>query len=242
LLDLDAPGTPPVVRELGARREPSLVRQGERWFNDAGICFQGWQSCATCHSSDGRVDGLNWDLLNDGIGNPKNSRSLLWSHRTPPAMSQGVRDTAEAAVRAGIRHILFSSPPPAVADSMDAYLKSLAPMPSPALVNGRLSKAAARGRELFLKASTGCADCHPPGLFTTLRPYDVGTRSGSDNTAEFDTPTLVELWRTGPYLHDGSAATLEEVLTSRNLGDAHGRTSQLTPREIEELAAFLRSL
>ena len=43
---------------------------------------------------------LNWDLLNDGVGNPKNTRSLLLAHKTPPAMFLGVRANAEAAVRA----------------------------------------------------------------------------------------------------------------------------------------------
>ncbi len=80
---------------LGPETPMSEIRKGEFYFNDAGICFQGWQSCATCHPGDGRVDALNWDLLNDGIGNPKNNKSLLLSHRTPPAMSIGVRETAE---------------------------------------------------------------------------------------------------------------------------------------------------
>jgi hypothetical protein len=34
-------------------------------FNDAGLCFQGSKSCFGYHSSDGPVDGQNWDLLND---------------------------------------------------------------------------------------------------------------------------------------------------------------------------------
>ena len=59
-------------------------------FNDAEICFQHWQSCASCHP-DARVDGLNWDLMNDGLGNPKNTRSMLLVHQGGPAMSLGVR-------------------------------------------------------------------------------------------------------------------------------------------------------
>ena len=46
------------------------------------------------------VDGLNWDLLNDGIGNPKSTKTLLYSHATPPAMISGIRADAETAVRA----------------------------------------------------------------------------------------------------------------------------------------------
>ena len=110
----------------------SLARKGEFYFHDAGICFQGWQSCSTCHPGQARVDGLNWDLLNDGIGNPKNTKSLLLAHKTPPAMSMGVRETAETAVRAGIQHILFTVQPEEVAVAMDKYLKSLQARAKPA--------------------------------------------------------------------------------------------------------------
>ena len=100
---------------------------------------------------------------------------------------------------------------------MDAYLKSLKPVPSPLLVNGRLSDSARRGEKLFKDRQVGCATCHPPGLFTDLKTYDVGTRGRFDKpTDRFDTPTLVEGWRTAPYLHDGSAATMRDVLTTGN--------------------------
>jgi len=96
---------------LGIAQEMTQIRRGELLFNDAALCFQGWQTCASCHSSDGRIDGLNWDNLNDGIGNPKNVKSLLLSHVTPPSMAMGVREDAEYAVRAGIRHSLFTVRP-----------------------------------------------------------------------------------------------------------------------------------
>jgi len=90
---------------LGPKTDMTTERKGEMLFNDAGLCFQGWQSCASCHPSDARTDALNWDLLNDGLGNPKNTKSLLLAHETPPAMITGVRENAEVGVRAGIRHI-----------------------------------------------------------------------------------------------------------------------------------------
>jgi RoxA-like, cytochrome c-like len=72
----------------------------------------------------------------------------------------------------------------------------------------------------------GKAECHPPPLFTDLHEHDVGTRRGFDRPGDkFHTPTLVELWRTAPYLHDGSAATVRDVLTTRNAHDQHGKTS-----------------
>jgi hypothetical protein len=208
----------------------------------ATICHQGWQSCASCHP-DGRVDGLNWDLLNDGPGNPKNTKSLVLSCQTPPAMSLGVRGSAEEAVRSGLRHTLFAKRHESEAAAIDAYLRSLRPLPSPQLLKGALNKSALRGKALFESTRTGCSTCHPPGLLTDLRSYDVGTRASYDKlTDKFDTPTLVELWRTAPYLHDGSAATVLEVLTMRNAHDRHGRASNLSRRQLDDLCAYLLSL
>jgi YVTN family beta-propeller protein len=226
---------------LGPKKEMNTVRKGEFYFHDASICFQGWQSCSSCHPGDARVDGLNWDLLNDGIGNPKNNKSLLLAHKTPPAMSMGIRDSAEFAVRSGIKHILFTVQPDEVPNSLDEYLKSLKPVPSPYLVRGKLSKAAERGRKVFNQAD--CATCHPPPLFTSLEHYDVGSAGKYDrNDKEFDTPTLIEGWRTAPYLHDGSATTLRDVLTTHNPKDQHGKTSDLTRERMDDLVEYLLSL
>jgi len=57
-----------------------------------------------------------------------------------------------------------------------------------------------------------------------------------------DTPTLKGVWETGPYLHDGSAPTVMEVLTAANAGDRHGKTSHLSVLEKDNLAAFLLQL
>ena len=186
---------------------------------------------------------MNWDLLNDGPGNPKNTKSLLLCSPTPPAMSLGVRTTAEQAVRSGLRHILFAKRPESEAVAIDAYLRSLQPMPSPRLKRGALTTSALRGKALFESARTGCSTCHPPGLSTDLQSYDVGTRGPYDKAdGKFDTPTLVELWRTAPYLHNGSAATVRDVLTTGNPQDRHGKTSSLSRRQIEDLCAYLLSL
>lgn len=228
---------------LNPGRELTTLRRGEMYFNDAALCFQGWQSCASCHEEDGRMDMLNWDLLNDGIGNPKNTKSLLLSHKTPPTMSLGIRSDAPVAVRAGILNSLATVLPENVAAAMDEWLQSLKPGVSPLRIKGRLSEAATRGQKIFFSAQTGCAACHPAGLFTDLRLYDVGTVGPFDRGArEYDTPTLVELWRTAPYLHDGSAATMREVLTTRNPKNEHGRTSHLDSRQLDDLVEYLLSL
>jgi DNA-binding beta-propeller fold protein YncE len=242
VVDLAAPAPAAAPLPLGPAPVETVLRKGEALFSDATICFQGWQSCATCHDEDGRIDGLNWDLLNDGIGNPKNTKTMLLSHQTPPAMSMGIREKAETAVRSGIRVILFSVRPEEEAVAMDEFLKALKPVPSPALVDGKLSEAARRGEKLFNDTVVGCANCHPAGLSTDLKHHDVGTRGKFDKEGDlFDTPALIEVWRTAPYLHDGSAVTLRDVLTVKNKGDRHGKTSQLTKEQIEDLLAFLMS-
>ncbi|NLH16568.1 MAG: c-type cytochrome [Phycisphaerae bacterium] len=231
-------GTPSIP--LQEPRPITTVRKGEIFFHDAELCFQHWQSCASCHPGEARADGLNWDLLNDGIGNPKSTKSMLMAHQTPPAMISGVRGNAEAAVRAGIRGIQFAVRPDEDAVAIDEYLKLLKPVASPHLVNGQLSAKAKRGQGLFEKA--GCAVCHPGPLFTNLKEYNIGTGKGREVDVTFDTPTLVEVWRTAPYLHDGRAATIQDMLTTFNKEDKHGKTSGLSAEEIDDLAEYVMSL
>ncbi|MHC4743983.1 MAG: c-type cytochrome [Planctomycetota bacterium] len=209
-------------------------------FHDATVAWGGWHSCASCHSGGGRASALNWDLLNDDIGNPKNTRSLLLAHQTPPAMITGVRPNAEEAVRSGIYYIQFAWPLAYRAEAIDEYLKSLEPVRSPYLVAEDLSPAAENGRRLFAKA--GCANCHSAPVYTNMNKYDVGTGTDREYFVGFDTPTLVEVWRTGPYLHDGRAVTIKEVLTKFNKNDRHGKTSNLTEKQIEDLAEYVMTL
>ena len=155
-------------------------------------------------------------------------------------MATGVRDSGEAAVRAGIRHIQFAVRPETDAVAIDKYLKSLKPIPSPYLKKGELRTAAKRGQEIFEKAN--CAKCHPAPLYTDMKKYNIGTGRDREENTLFDTPTLIELWRTGPYLHDGRAATMKDVLKKHNADDKHGHTSGLTDAEIKDLALFVLSL
>ena len=237
------PGPGRTVSTIALGPEPTftLERRGERLFHDADICFQKWLSCASCHP-DGRVDGLNWDLMNDGVGNPKNARSMLLAHRTPPAMASVVRATAEEGVRAGIRHILFAVRREADAAAIDAYAKSLKPLPSPLLVNGSLSPAAERGKKLFFDEKIGCGRCHPEPLYTDLRSYDVGSRHPRDQRGSFDTPSLIECWRTSPYMHDGRYITIEELLTRGRHGYKGTSVDKLDKQQLSDLIEFVLSL
>ena len=157
---------------LNPDRKESDANKGERYFNDASNCFQNWQSCNGCHPGDARTDGMNWDLMNDGVGNSKNCKSLLISHLTPPAMISGVRDHAFTAVRTGFKFIQFFEISEEDAKCVDAYVTSLKPVPSPYLVNGELSEKAKAGKKIFEKMK--CGDCHSGVYYTDMKMHRIG--------------------------------------------------------------------
>jgi YVTN family beta-propeller protein len=242
VVDLAPKAEKPVATlALGPAPKMTVQRRGEMLFNDAKLCFQHWQSCASCHP-DSRVDALNWDLMNDGLGNPKNNKSMLHAHKTPPSMWAEARPTAESAVRSGLTHILFAVRPEEEADAIDDYLKSLEPVPSPYLVGGQLSAKAQRGKLLFHSEQLGCAKCHPEPYYTDQRMHDVNSEGPYDRRTTFDTPGLVECWRTAPYLHDGRYTTVKDLLLKGKHVDHDGHLSKLTPEQIDELVEFVLSL
>ena len=210
----------------------SDVRMGQILWSDANNCYQKWESCNSCHP-DAVVDGFNWDNLNDGLGGGgKSAKSMLYSHRTPPVMITGIRPNAEAATAAGMKFIQFNTLSPDQIAMIDEYLKSLYPIQSPALnKDGTLTSSATSGKELFKQ---NCASCHPAPLYTDLKKHNVNSNTFSGDTGEYDTPTLIEAWRTGPYMHDGSLKTIEEVVKffAKDLSDA----------DVTKLADYVRSI
>ena len=219
---------------LNPDREETDEQKGEKYFNDATHCFQNWQSCNGCHPGDGRTDGMNWDLMNDGIGNPKNCKSLLFSHVTPRCMISGIRETAELAVRAGFRYIQFYEPEEEMAVCVDKYLKALKPVPSPYLVNGELSEKAKEGRKVFDKLK--CGECHSGPYYTDQKLHVIGENVEFEEG--WDTPTLREVWRTAPYLFNGIAPTMKEVFSVYK----HGIDQKVSDEEIEALTEYVNSL
>lgn len=220
-------------RMEGVALASTLIGNGNMYFHDASICFQQWQSCASCHPNEARIDGLNWDLMNDGMGNPKNTKSLMLAHQTPPCMITGIRKDAETAVRSGIKYIQFAQTEEAVSEAIDAYLISLTPVASPYLVNGTLSEAAVRGKEHFGKH---CASCHSGTYYTDQKLYKVSWTRGTEKDRMMDVPALTEAWRTAPYLYDGRSYTLKDMLK------VHGPQAQLTDNELNDLATYVLSL
>ena len=212
--------------------EANEVRKGHILWSDATLCYQGWQSCNSCHP-DAVVDGFNWDNLNDGLGGGgKNTKSMLYSHRTPPVMSTGIRANAEIAVGAGMKFIQFNTLDEESLMYIDEYLKSLSPVPSPYLnKDGTLTESAQDGKVLFKQ---NCASCHPAPLYTDNNLYDVGTKHFNGDSGKYDVPSLVEVWRTAPYMHDGSMNTVEEVVRyfAKDLNDT----------QVSQLSDYVRSI
>ena len=237
-VDLERPQPESSRIPLGSQPPPNEIRQGDLLFHDATVSQQGWQSCSTCHF-DGRADGLNWDLTNDGIGNAKNTKSLVFSHATPPVTWTGVFPTLDDCVPYEIKTILFASRPKQDAAAIVAFLKSMRPVPSPHLVNGELGPAARRGERVFQKAL--CVNCHSGEYRTAMESRDIGTSTPADRMRTFDIPTLREVWRTAPYLHDGRAATVKDIFTKFDPANLHGKHAGLTPAELDDLAEYVLS-
>jgi mono/diheme cytochrome c family protein len=161
----------------------------------------------------------------------------------------GTRDTTLGDPKAGVSADL---------DALAAYVASLAsPPPSPFRADdGSLPEDAARGRAIFESAAAGCTTCHAGARTTDSgfvtpgvpRLHDIGTLGAGSGqrlggTLEgIDTPSLHGAWASAPYLHDGSAPTLRDVLTARNPSDLHGTTSHLDAAQIDDLVAYLLCL
>lgn len=137
-------------------------------------------------------------------------------------------------------------------DALAAYVGSLNSVGRSPFRNadGSLTADGVAGQQIF-NGSGGCASCHSGTDFTDSASgvlHDVGTikassgrRLGATLTG-LDTPTLKGLWDTAPYLHDGSAATLMDVITTANPGNRHGSTSALTPTQRAQLVAYLQQI
>ncbi len=223
--------------QLGIPHEPTTQRRGEMHYHDASLCYQNWLSCASCHP-DARNDALNWDLGNDGYGTLRQTKSHLYSHITPPSTITGIRPGAFHSVRAGFESIEFTKADEEISSEIDTFLMSLQPELSPYLVDARLSPAAEAGMEVFRRAK--CINCHKGPAFTDMRQYHVG--NGYTAQEKFDTPTLVEIWRTAPYLHDGRADDHSSIFREYNNGDIHGETSSLSEEEMKELSEYVLSI
>ncbi len=119
------------------------------------------------------------------------------------------------------------------------------------LPDGELTPAQERGKAIFERTKTRtarrsrknqCACCHCGPKYTNQQLADVGTGKPTDVPGLFDMPQLTNIAYSAPYLHDGSARTLEEIWTVFNPKDTHGVTNDLTKDELNDLIEYLKTL
>jgi len=241
--------------DLGGRKDLTALRQGERIFNTASFGFQKHFGCANCHI-DGTFDGLQWDLEPDGFGKDIVDNRLLedlqgtepfkWNGGNPDMPTEcGPRtekyfyrsQSYDAKELANLVSFVLSQP----------YSPNLF-----RLATDHMTAAQEHGKEIFERTvdKTGktipegnrCNFCHSGPKYTNQKSFDVGTGKTTDRSPLVDTPQLNNVYMTAPYLHDGSAQSMEEIWTIFNPNDKHGRTNDMTKDELNDLIEYLRTL
>jgi YVTN family beta-propeller protein len=232
VVDLHVPKVETTIA-LGTPVELKPADRGERLFYDARLSHDGWFSCHSCHT-DGHTTGQLADTLGDGTyGTPKRILSLRGVGDTGPWAWTGNMPTLEAQIQKSVTTTMRGLPlsEEQVAD-LAAYLRTLPPPPRLPIAD---TSAIERGRAVFERHS--CHTCHAPPTYTSAKTYDVNLPDEAGHRA-FNPPSLRGLVHGGPYFHDNRASSLEEVFTRYR----HQLTRELSPQELSDLAAFLRSL
>ena len=239
---------------LAGPKTVSALRRGEQTFYTAQYSFQGQIGCSSCHI-DSTFDGLTWDLEPDGLGRDivdnrliedvKDTEPYKWNGSNPNIPTECGPRTEKYFWRSeNYDNVTLTA--------LTFYIRSLPPRPNRwRQANGELTPRQQRGQVLFERSSdkTGrpipefnrCSHCHSGPKGTDQRSFDVGTRKVTDNLGPLDTPQLTNIALTAPYLHDGSARTLEEIWTIYNPNDQHGRTNDLTRDELYDLIEYLKT-
>jgi cytochrome c peroxidase len=227
---------------LGCPKHPALARQGEALFYDARRSHNQWFSCHTCHV-DGHTCGLTFDTLNDdSYGNPKLTPSLRGVARTAPWTWHGWQKDLGAAVEKSYTQTMFGPKPSAEEiRAVVAFLGTLEHPPNPHRdADKDRSAAVKRGQALFTGAAQ-CSRCHAPPEYTSSHTYDVKLEEDGSPYRRWNPPSLRGLWQRSPFLHDGSAATLEELLQGPHAPEKLGGHA-LSVEQRRDLVAFLESL
>jgi cytochrome c peroxidase len=223
---------------LGGPATPSPARQGEALFYDARCSRDQWFSCSTCHT-EGHTCGLTFDTLNDdSYGNPKLTPPLRHVTKTGPWTWHGWQKDLGAGVEKSLTQTMFGRKP--TADEVQALLAFLDTLDDPPNPHRSPPEAIARGRKLF-EGKARCAHCHKGEYYTSPGNYDVHLGPDGSPYRLWNPPSLRGLWDRGPYLHDGRAGTLDELLEKHHAPEKLGG-EELTPAERRDLIAFLRSL
>ena len=240
--------------ELAGPKTISVLRHGEQTFYTAHYSFQGQIGCSSCHI-DSTFDGITWNLEPDGFGRSTVDNKLLedikdtepykWTGTNPNIPTECGPRTEKYFWRSENYDNLTLA-------HLSTYVRSLPPRPNRwRQANGELTPAQERGKALFERAQdkfgkpiaeyNRCSYCHSGPKGTNQKIVDVGTRKSNDNTGLLKAPPLTNVALTAPYLHDGSARSMEEIWTVYNPDDKHGRTNDLTKDELNDLIEYLRT-
>jgi len=241
--------------DLGGPRNADAIRRGERLFYTADFAFQGQFGCANCHL-DATIDGLQWDLEPDGFGKDiVDNRSLENLAGTEPFKWNG--GNADMPTECGPRTEKFffrsQSFNQQQLTDLVTFVFSLPYRPNRYRAsNGDLTPAQERGKAIFERTkykngkpipdSNQCATCHSGPKYTNQKQVDVGTGKSTDRSPVLDVPQLPNVAYSAPYLHDGSARSLEEIWTVFNPKDTHGVSNDLTKDELNDLIEYLKTL
>lgn len=243
------------IINLGGPGKVIPLRRGEQIFFTAKYGFQGQFGCANCHI-DATFDGLQWDLEPDGFGvdivdnrlleDVKDTEPFKWNGGNPDLPTECGPRTEKYFYRSQIYTNLE------LAD-LALFVRNMGRRPNRfRAANGELTPQQDRGKTIFdrvndkrshaIPQTDQCAYCHSGPKYTNQKSFDVGTGKWTDRSPVFDTPQLVNVAMTAPYLHDGSARSLEEIWTVFNPRDKHGVTNDLTKDELNDLIEYLRTL
>jgi YVTN family beta-propeller protein len=241
--------------DLGGPKTVTPIRRGERTFNSAKYAFQGQFGCANCHI-DATFDGLEWDLEPDGFGvDIVDNRSIEDLMGTEPFKWNGGNPDLPTECGPRVEKYFFRSQSynPDQLTDLVTYIFSIPVRPNRyRLPNGELTAAQERGKAIFerttykdgrpIPQANQCAFCHSGRKYTNQKLADVGTGKKTDRSPLVDTPHLPNVAYSAPYLHDGSARSLEEIWTVLNPKDTHGVSNDLTKDELNDLIEYLRTL
>jgi YVTN family beta-propeller protein len=241
--------------DLGGPKNVDALRRGERIFFTAGYAFQGQFGCANCHL-DATIDGLQWDLEPDGFGKDiVDNRSLENLAGTEPFKWNGGNPDMPTECGPRTEKFFFRSQSFNQQQLTDlvAFVYSLPYRPNRyRLPNGDLTPAQERGKAIFertkyksgkpIPEANQCSTCHSGPKYTNQQQVDVGTGKLTDRSPVIDVPQLSNVAYSAPYLHDGSARSLEEIWTVFNPKDAHGVSNDLTKDELNDLIEYLKTL
>lgn len=212
--------------ELGGA---SVVDTGHDLFHtDAG----GGIACASCHPG-GMDDGRTWDFVQLG---PRRTQlfNMGIAGTEPLHWDGGMSDFSHLVSEVFVRRMGGEPQSEERVEAMADWIETLSPQPA---MRAADDPAALRGKALFESEEVGCAGCHNGDKLSDQRSVDVGTGG------VFQVPSLVNVAYHAPFMHTGCAETLHDRFDPEcGGGDMHGKTSQLSDGEVEDLVAYLESL